>query len=263
MLKKIMFLSATLFLSACATNPEGVSSEQFASTAKLSKGYNFTEIVGEKIRPINLTEKNGLLVMNVDVTLFLKVGEDQTSRLFLNLQFLENYQRYQFSRVDGDNHKTKQRKETVRQCDDQCSVTQYLVIEIETELLNAARNEGLIFAINKEETSTDFIFKIPANYIEGLFKRFEIENKTEKVTTDEAVIVTEEMNKAVEMSQYWFNKLSSEEQIAFSTWAIKSSKAELPVIEGSKELDRLYYWYQEATMSEQKSFRVWAMQYMK
>jgi hypothetical protein len=259
MLKKIILLSSALILSACATSPEGISSEQFATSAKLTKGYNFTQVTGEKIRPINLTEKNGLLVMSAEATLGLMIGEAQISTLALNLKFLENYQKYYFARINDVSQKITQRKETVRQCDDQCSITQYILINIKTDDLLAAREQGLVFSINKTDNNTDFIFKIPSNYIDGLLKRYEVENTAPIAPINTLVSTSVEESKAIEMTQYWFNKLDSEEQIAFSTWAIKSSKKEVVFIEGSKNLEKLHYWYQEATKDEQKNLRTWAV----
>ena len=262
MLKKIILLSSAIILSACATNPKNMTSEEFASNAKLTKGYNYTEIVGERIRPINHTEKNGLLVMKADSTLIMRVGEEQTSRLLLNLQFLENYQKYDYVRVSGENKKVTQRKETVRQCDDQCSITQYMYFELNSDELIKARKEGLVFSINRTEKSTDFIFKLPSNYIDGLLKRYEVEGKVVTPVVKAAPLIRKDLSKAVEMTQYWFEKISEEEQVTFSTWAIKNNKKETTLGEGSKNLEKLHYWYKEATKEEQKSLRSWAVESM-
>jgi len=262
MLKKIVLLSSFLILSACTTSPEGVSSEQFAENAKVTKGYNSVEVVGEKIRPINITEKNGLVVMKADSSLVLKIGEAQTSTLLINLQFIDNYQRYNFATINETTQKIKSRKKSVRQCDDQCSVTQYMILEVATEDVFEARSKGLLFSINSNEKSTDFMFKLPANYIDGLFKRYEAEGNVSSKKSN-IVETSIEQTKAVEMSQYWFSKLDEQEQILFSTWAIKASKNKTAIDEGSKELDKLHYWYQEATLQEQQKLRVWSVENMK
>lgn len=261
MLKKIALISSILLVSACTTNPKGVSSEQFATTSKLTKGYNFTEITGERIFPINLTEKSGLVVMKADSVLSLRIGEKQSSTLLLNLQFIDNQQKYNFVNVNGVSQRTKQRKKTVRQCDDQCSITQYMVLNIETDALIEAREQGLIFSVNRAETSTDFIFKLPSNYIDGLLKRYEAEGVVPVTIAATSTVIEE--SKATEMSQYWFNKLDSEEQILFSTWSIKNTKQESDLQEGTKSLEKLHYWYQEANTQEQKAIRIWAIENMK
>lgn len=263
MLKKIIFLSSALILSACATSPKGVSSEQFALTTKLTKGYNFTQLTGEKIHPINLTEKNGLLVMKAEATLEMRMGEKQLSTLTLNLQFLENYQRYHFARVGENSQKTDQRKETVRQCDDQCTITQYMVFSFKTDELIKAREQGLLFSVNKTNSSTDFIFKLPANYIDGLLKRYEAEKEVVMAPKKEMLNSHVAESKAIEMAKYWFNKIDGQEQVIFSTWAIKNSKENVILSEGSKGLEKLHYWYQEADNKGKKLLRIWSVENIK
>ncbi|GLS89639.1 lipoprotein [Psychromonas marina] len=263
MLKKIFFLSSVLFLSACATNPEGMSSEQFANNAKLTTGYNVTEVIGEKIRLINLTHRSRLQVLSSDATLRLKIGDQETSTLIFNLQFLENQQRYAFASINNISQKAVKRQETVRQCDEQCSVTQYMILNIKTDELKLARESGLIFSINNTATSTDFTFKLPSNYIDGLFKRYEKEKSISANITPVVIETSAQKSKAIEMSQYWFNELDSEEQITFSTWSITNSKQQSSIADGSKALQMVRYWYQKATAEEQKKLRIWAVGNMK
>ncbi|WP_019616723.1 hypothetical protein [Psychromonas ossibalaenae] len=266
MFNKLFFVTlSTFFLFACAVNPDGITSEEFAENAKLEHGYNDIRITGEKIYPESLSPKSRLVVVNADLFVTMKVAKgDQSadqSTVHATLRYIDNSLYYDYVTVGGESVKAKNRKKTFRQCDEQCTITKYFSFPVKTSELMTARKTGLEFSVNRSTSSQDFIFVIPANYIDGLMKRYESETKEAAVglslqSPEMLVSVTKE----VEMTQYWFNKISEQEQIAFTTWAINNKDSTKNLQTDDKDLEKLVYWYQEATPAEKAELRIWAVQ---
>lgn len=263
--KNYLMLLATLFLiSACTTNPNGISSEEFAMSANVESGYKQIRITGERIHPVNLTTKTELLVSKAEVYTILNVSTDnrdsQYSTVVMMLSFIDNYMYYGFVNINGETTKVKKRSESVRQCDDLCTKTQYFSFPVKTSALIEARETGLTFSINREETSNDFIFEIPANYIDGSLKRVENEQNRVIETNSEIKSLEFSASKEIEMTQYWFNEATLTEKELFTDWAFKNRKKITTSLNGeTKALEMLEYWYEKASSAEKAQILSWVI----
>lgn len=258
--KKLLIIATLFWVTACATNTNGKSSEEFAMGANVDQGYKETIITGEKIYPINLTEKSELLVSKSEIYTILKYPNDQKniadSNIMMTLSYMDNYMNYSFININGEIQKIKNRREPIKTCDDICTKTLYFNFNVKTSTLIAAKKTGLIFSINREKDSNDFIFKIPANYISGLLKRKE----NEFIANNNTISNKTSFSKEIEMVKYWFNEATATEQENFMDWALINRKKITTSLNGkTKTLEMLEYWYKKTQISERNEILSWLL----
>lgn len=257
MLKKILVIGLlSSVLSACATAPKSVNRHDVANAAEIKIGLDEIQVKGEKVQVQTIEQIPALRVLKIESTVYLTDStEDKMvhSRVFIDFKYIENYKVYPLVRLGDTLYEAKKRKMAVRNCDDQCTIVASIYIDVPTEALSAASDNGIQLALQQSPNSDALHFQLPAYYIDGLFDRLVME-KQKLVPVPEA-----EPSTAIAMSQYWFNKVSPEEQIAFTTWAISHVSSTEAYVTEHKELEKLSYWYAQANSQEQLQLRRWAV----
>ncbi|WP_158587173.1 DUF2057 family protein [Motilimonas pumila] len=290
MLKKILIVSLSASLMACAANPNSTSSEEFAKETQIDIGYNAVRVQGTKVQA-KPTSEAGAKVTAAQyyiTTSFSKTSPAESDAIVhMELSYFQTTSEFEDYRVDGIRGKVTAQKVTSQMCNDNCMNNQWFEFPIPTATLVAAKDTGLPFEILVSGAEKGLEFEVPAAYIQGLVKRYQKAQQdynvgggeiassapaaapvaTTAVAATSAGAITRansDFSTEAQMLQHWFNKVTPAEQEAFIDWALKNRKAiKGQAKPGSKGYDMLTYWFTEANVSERSEIISWAVENMK
>lgn len=290
MLKKILIVSVSAALVACAANPNTTSSEDFAQNTQIEMGYNSVNITGTKVRAIPLsTFGTKVTGAQLYITTSFSKSDPAASDSFVHMEmsYFQVTSEFTDVRISGVRNKVKEQKITSQTCNEHCTMNQWFSFSIPTATLVAGQETGIPFELLQPGSEKGLNFEIPAVYIQGLVKRYakakqdyNIDgNQVQPVPAENVAVATtavaatsagaitranSDFSTEAQMLQHWFNKVTPAEQEAFIDWALKNRKAiKGQAKPGSKGYDMLTYWFTEANVSERSEIISWAVENMK
>ncbi|MDO6524932.1 hypothetical protein Q4519_04470 [Motilimonas sp. 1_MG-2023] len=282
MIKPLLMAVAVIGLSACAANPEKTSANEFASNTEVELGYNSVKIAGSKIS-LKPTAEHGVKASNTVLYLLSELPRDNPqnafSYVFLDVSYFQTSNEFTHAKVNSQLVDLEDRKVSSQMCNDNCVTNQWVKFPVATADIIDAREQGLPFELLFEGSSKGLKYVIPAVYIDGMMLRYKqanidlntINGQAGNAAAGAAVVATpvaakakSQQSTAVEMTEYWFAKVSSAEQEAFISWALKNrKKIDSPLQADNKEMEMLAYWYDEATVAERSELLTWAVENIK
>ncbi|MFO6421817.1 DUF2057 family protein [Motilimonas sp. KMU-193] len=275
-----LVLISLLALTACAANPNKTSSDEFASNTTVSDGFSTVDVVGEKVRAIPQAGSAPGLTRGeyyIQSSFAKNTNDVGLSEVYMDISYFKQPGEYEYVYVGGTREKLKPRKVTSETCNENCTLSQWFKFSVPTDLLVENQEKGLTFEIRQEHANKGLKFLIAPNYIQGIVKRIEgvyltYGNKPQTAaavattaavssTATNSTVAEKRESTAVEMTRYWFNKVSSAEQEAFISWALKNRKKVTSTLDAqSKEMEMLAYWFNEATEAERAELLTWTVE---
>ncbi|ACH65355.1 lipoprotein, putative [Aliivibrio fischeri MJ11] len=261
MYKKILGLSAVL-LSGCST----LSSDDDFSDAinEVTRKSNYISIEAKDITPVenrsigaNALRNTSQLTANYAIT--AEVSPE--SYLAVELSYFKSSYEYSSVVFNDVEIEITPYSPSTESCSEHCTSTQYFTFPIDNEEIVSSAKTGLTYVVKTQNDLSKLSFTIPAGYFQAVLneKTLQLEHTPSAVQQPAAEVKVESKDsKPVEMSKYWFDEATLDEQEQFTEWAFTNRKEiNTELVSSSKELEMLIYWYSKSSVTDKSNILTW------
>lgn len=251
MFKKLVFVTGISLLLGCSSL--STKADLSNSIAKVISHNNYTEVIGLPLTP----DYSGKLLsakLTLTANVAKKEGRHPNSRIFLDVSFLDNSQRFYFVELANKRLVMKEYKVSTRICSSTCNIGQYFEFPVDNQILKKSVKTGMKLKIIPKSGSGFVTLEIPAGYIKSIIDNPEVNQES----TATALNAKKMEADPVLNSQKLFNKATPAEKKQFTQWAFKNTKAVKSKLKTkSKVFSMLIYWYEKANENERAEILTW------
>lgn len=277
MFKKLIVVSITALLSACAT-PSYDDNLNNAIEEVLNKPTYF-EVIGQAIQPENITHfDHGVVESSLFITANVaKEGlQAPSSQVQMKIGYFDAYNPYEYVTVNNKAAKIKAYKVSTSMCTANCIAKQYFTFNVTNEELLKSIESDFTFELKPNSGGKKLTFRVPGEYINSLFEGYKANAVVANAIASNAiaanaiaanaviaapVVKTVEVAKvsdSIKMTQSLFAKASATEKEQFSDWAFKNRKSITePLIAEGKILPMMEYWFEKSTADQRAEIITW------
>lgn len=262
MFKKLIVVSISVFLSACAT-PSYDDNLNNAIEEVLNKPTYF-EVVGQSIQPENISRADHNVVeSSVFITANIaKEGlQAPSSQVQMKIGYFDSYNPYKYVVVNNKKSEIKAYKVSTSMCSENCIAKQYFTFNVTNEELLKSIESDFIFELKPNTGGKTLTFRIPGEYVNAIFDGYKANSvvaNSVAVAPVVKMVAEEKKTDAIKMTQNLFAKATTTEKEQFSDWAFKNRKSiSTSLTAEGKILPMLEYWFEKATPEQRAEIVTW------